>query len=308
MNDIQQDYIPNSILIIGNGLDLDLGLKTKYIDFANSEYWPFKEKFHFEKYTLPYFLNSHKNQVNTWFDLEDLLAIYASKHADLTQQQIKEAKELFGNLIANLKVYLRKQENTYINQMNSKMGEMRKMKTSHYVLQEFFEKKRRKIYSFNYTNTYKIVKQLIIDFEEDVMHIHGSLRDNNIILGIGDQREISDDFFEFYKSASPHYCSNNLIDDLNNADEIYIFGHSLGKNDHDYFSDFFKMASCTSYRTNKSNKIKLRIFTLDEKSELELKKQLMTLTDHNLQGLYSHCDFKIVKNDELYIINDNERL
>lgn len=30
----------NNILILGNGFDLDLGLPTKYSDFANSEYWP----------------------------------------------------------------------------------------------------------------------------------------------------------------------------------------------------------------------------------------------------------------------------
>ena len=29
-----------SILVIGNGFDLDLGLKTKYSDFAKSNYWP----------------------------------------------------------------------------------------------------------------------------------------------------------------------------------------------------------------------------------------------------------------------------
>ena len=30
-----------NIFIIGNGFDLDLGMKTKYSDFANNEkYWP----------------------------------------------------------------------------------------------------------------------------------------------------------------------------------------------------------------------------------------------------------------------------
>lgn len=28
------------VFIIGNGFDLDLGMNTRYSDFAKSEYWP----------------------------------------------------------------------------------------------------------------------------------------------------------------------------------------------------------------------------------------------------------------------------
>ena len=33
---------PRSVLILGNGFDLDLGLNTRYEDFVNSDFWPFK--------------------------------------------------------------------------------------------------------------------------------------------------------------------------------------------------------------------------------------------------------------------------
>lgn len=29
----------HNIFVIGNGFDLDLGLKTKYSDFAHSDFW-----------------------------------------------------------------------------------------------------------------------------------------------------------------------------------------------------------------------------------------------------------------------------
>ena len=48
-----------------------------------------------------------------------------------------------------------------------------------------------------------------------------------------------------------------------------------------------------------NQKLKLRIFTKDTKSSIEIKKQIMTLTNHHLTGLYAHCDFKIYKTDEL---------
>ena len=34
----------NNIFIIGNGFDLDLGLHTKFSDFANSTFWPIAKK------------------------------------------------------------------------------------------------------------------------------------------------------------------------------------------------------------------------------------------------------------------------
>ena len=71
------------------------------------------------------------------------------------------------------------------------------MKKSHSILQDFLDRQNRKIYSFNYTNTQKIAKNLILDFKDNVTHIHGSIKENNIILGTGDQRDIPDPFFQF---------------------------------------------------------------------------------------------------------------
>ena len=292
MDFIHNNNISNSILIIGNGFDLDLGIKTKYIDFANSEDWPFKERFSFEENTLSYFLNSHKNNVETWFDLEELLAKFARDNSIFSKEKIIDTMREFEILKKRLKEYLEKQEDVFFEEMKENT---QTKKMSHSILQDFLKMQGRKIYTFNYTNTQKIAKSLISGFEDNVTHIHGSIKENNIILGTGDQRDIPYPFFQFYKSASPNYSSNNLVEDLNNADEIYIFGHSLGRNDHDYFSDFFKMASSNPKTPLYSKKIKIRIFTYDNNSEIDIKKQLMALTNRHLIGLYAHCDFKIIK-------------
>lgn len=295
--DPQKNYIPRSVLILGNGFDLDLGIQTKYRQFAdNEEYWPFKES-SYETDSLPFFLNNYKNQVETWFDLEELIASYAIERKNLSIEKISQAKQDLSILTRALKEYLIKQEEVFERHMLNSMGQTRRVLPAHLVLQLFLKKQIRTIYTFNYTNTYSIANLLILKFEEIINHVHGSTREDNIILGTGDQRHIGDHFFEFYKSASPFYKSNNLVEDLNNADEVYIFGHSLGKNDHDYFSDFFKMASKTVHRPFAPSKIKVRIFTYDNKSEIELKKQLMTLTDNHLTGLYAHCDFMILKTE-----------
>ena len=105
MDFIHNNNISNSILIIGNGFDLDLGIKTKYIDFANSEYWPFKERFSFEENTLPYFLNSHKNNVETWFDLEELLAKFARDNSILSKEKIDDTMRDFKILKKTKRIF-----------------------------------------------------------------------------------------------------------------------------------------------------------------------------------------------------------
>lgn len=70
---MEQNKIPNRLLIIGNGFDLDLGRKTRYSDFAKSEFWP-KD--------LDSDLYEHLNQkskIERWFDLEGELANYVAE-------------------------------------------------------------------------------------------------------------------------------------------------------------------------------------------------------------------------------------
>ena len=62
---------PKNALIIGNGFDLDLGLNTKFSDFANAEdFWPKKDDS-----PLSAFLDSKKT-VEKWFDMEGALRKY----------------------------------------------------------------------------------------------------------------------------------------------------------------------------------------------------------------------------------------
>ncbi len=287
--------VPKSVLVLGNGFDIDLGMKTRYEQFVKSTDWPFDKSNNYDETSLPYFLNQYLGSIDTWYDLEEALAKFAKKSAkQLTNKEITNTKEDFAILCHSLESYLQKQEDTFIQQM--KVSGTRLMKPAHCFLQYFLKKEIRSIYTFNYTSVRRIANTLGLDFHDKYTHIHGSLEKSNIILGAGDQRELDDNYFDFFKSANPSYESNNLVEDLNTADEVYIFGHSLGLNDHDYFSEFFKMAASKSaHRINFSEKIKLRIFTYDAESEIAVKKQLMDLTEKHLIGLYAHCNFKILK-------------
>ena len=78
--------IPTITIVIGNGFDLSLGLKSKYTDYFNhtddngkKDFWPEHDSFSEEEHLYkvlngqtPIFGNSKGlNADSTWFDLED---------------------------------------------------------------------------------------------------------------------------------------------------------------------------------------------------------------------------------------------
>ena len=304
IRDAFQNYTPKTVLVLGNGFDLSLKMKTSYKDFASSTFWPFSDKEKYAEFSLPYFLNSNYDKAKSWFDLEELLAIYASSNNiegnihKGDSSLIEKDKEFFKILVSSLTDYLQQEQENFVERIKNTQG-ARRASVAHIVLQMLEKKEHLSIFSFNYTDLCLLARQFILGFDADVHYVHGSLRDKDIILGAGDSRLLDDNYFDFYKSANERYKSNNLIEELSDADEVYIFGHSLGKNDQDYFFEFFNKSIYERKGVFHTRKLKLRIFTKDTKSSLEIKKQIMMLTNHHLTGLYAHCDFKVYKNDDL---------
>lgn len=91
-----------------------------------------------------------------------------------------------------------------------------------------------------------------------------------------------------YKTSSRYYRSNSLYEDLNNADEIVFFGHSINGMDFDYFHHFFKVQS--DEETNGYRRKWIRIFTYDNDSAIDIK---YSLRANNIQinKLYALNDF-----------------
>ena len=92
-------------------------------------------------------------------------------------------------------------------------------------------------------------------------HVHGSLKESDIILGFEDNVDVNDNLCFMIKSHSPHFRSCNIRDSLEKADEIIFFGHSLGMTDYHYFEDFFLKQS-GAMGSSDIKKKKIRIFTL----------------------------------------------
>lgn len=298
-----ESYMPKTLLIIGNGFDMSLGLKTSYMEFAESKYWPFDDYIYNIDNSLSKFLNQ-KRKLKLWFDLEKALAEYTETDHEPLERTGDQAN--FTLLVKRLQEYLANEQNSFEPDDRCEVAKK--------ILELITEKEDYHIHSFNYTNLPELAQRIGVKEEipkERMHYVHGSLANNDIILGTGDTMEMPDDYAWLYKSFNEHYRSNDLAKDLADADEVYIFGHSLGDNDFDYFSSFFQSAIHERTGTNipdEYKKIKIRIITKDSNSEYEIKKKLRILTDKHVQGLYAFCDFRFYQTERFNDWKDDEDL
>lgn len=151
------------------------------------------------------------------------------------------------------------------------------------------------IYSFNYTNFGEVASNssLAMKLNDMINYVHGSCLEKNVILGTRDEN-IDKNYDFLQKSFDPQYDPPAMVYDLIDADDITIFGHSLGANDSQYFKAFFERQS-SSTNPQKKN---ITIFTKDTKSEIEIKRSLQEMTNWNLTSLYGLNNLQIIKTDE----------
>ena len=335
-----------TVLILGNGFDLDLGLKTSYKDFWESNFCP-------QKYPAP--LIHHLNQrwpdnleAVKWYDLEnELLNYYKSipdptKGLDIITEEERALLEKFtaygyasswyndqielvaslvnkgvlsynGNPLGHVGEHLKEDalkspiwrdrkalkliKEGLCNYLNSIVGQGYNRRSVAFSVLFAAEKAREagdffNIYTFNYT-------ELPVDYGEgfkDIVHyVHGSCLKGKIIVGTRDDQIIDSNYDFLQKSFDPHFNPPALVADLLEADEVIIFGHSIGTNDRQYFKAFFKQQ--TDYVNPKRKDI--TIFTRDDDSEVQIKRSLQQMTDGNLSTLYGLNRIQIIKTANL---------
>lgn len=85
---------------------------------------------------------------------------------------------------------------------------------------------------------------------------------------------IPDNLFFLKKVAQHDFRETNLLSDLQDADKVVFFGHSLGNIDAYYFQNFFEMLSDQITQTKKE----ILFYTYDEKSIQQLKLNIEKMT------------------------------
>ena len=144
------------------------------------------------------------------------------------------------------------------------------------------------IYTFNYTKVLCYGHSIA---DSMVHYMHGSCNGGRIIIGTRDDLEMNSDYDFLQKGMDPYFNPPDLVTALKEADEVIIFGHSLGENDRQYFAPFFKKQADVDDPSKKS----ITIFTRDHNSQIEIKRALQKMTEGNLSALFSINQPVIIK-------------
>ena len=327
------------VLILGNGFDLDLGLKTSYMDFWRSGFCP-------KYYPSPLIRHLNKRWEGDldrvrWYDLENELSAYAisgdktdvitdaerdylSKNTDCELTNAYNylgVPAIFSSLqekgIIEIRGLAKRAEVPYREElMHSVVWRDREalklikerlcnylcfvcreaaINSNSIALNVLFAANRAReaggllsIYTFNYT-------RLPEDYGNIIHYVHGNCKNRRIIIGTRDSSELDKNYDFLQKSFDPHFNPPALVSDLSDADDVIIFGHSIGENDSQYFKAFFKQQVDAVHHSAKN----ITIFTWDGNSEMDIKRSLQKMTDYTLSTLFSQNHVEIIKTSKI---------
>lgn len=240
--------------LIGNGFDLNVGLNTKYTDFY--EYYTANRNNELSKEIV-------KN-IEAWSDLESALGGYTEKIKD-KEVFWKCEKDLEECLLEYLENQMKRIDLTDKQKRRDIGFKMR------YSLTDFYKKFPDKIRShiektlsdeskrieysfitFNYTDTLEQCLEAAADqcmdeswseIGKTVLHIHGTTKSRDIVLGVNDESQIADKEFRNNSLHRQRFIKEEIIEHAGNRDKeraceiidgssiICIFGMSIGTTD-----------------------------------------------------------------------------
>lgn len=163
----------NNIFVIGNGFDLDLGMKTKYSDFANSSYWPISDT---PVNQGPLYSNLHEYkrilkdiEKTNWFDLEEMLLGFATSvnRNRSIKKDVEKDQQCFKNLESKFSEYLKEAQSNLEN-YRTNLASINVLKA---ICDNGYFKN---IYSFNYTDFSVLSEKYANYVPDNIVNIHGS--------------------------------------------------------------------------------------------------------------------------------------
>ena len=293
-------------LIVGNGFDIDMGLPSRYSDFIRSKEWNdavsgfniYLQQKDYQNHSLIAQLQMASTN-SQWFDIEQEIHRFIVSHPDNTEKDVRDIRSEFEVIKKALTNYLKRITSTFTAD-NSKVST-----ALHYRMREC-PLTVTEIY-FNYTYPQQYIKlpiqpEIFNGAQHWVTFVHGSLRDNDIVLGCdlqeGEQvnRQLSF-MYKYNQLKKANHIARNILE----AKEIIFFGHSINEMDFGYFKEFFKVASASPVPIRH-----LTIITYDDESERNIKDNIRN-QGISVSDLYSNLwTFDIIKTSKLYDNNAEE--
>ena len=245
----------NTLVMLGNGFDLDLGWKTSYSDFYNNKKNAF-DRFNGMSFIQRMIVGKH------WCNLEGYI-----------RECILTSSKEEANVINSFWQICRDYIYDYLN--NSHNEELVYTTKQDGCAYAFLHKLHdSSIISFNYTDPFT---KNGLEYKK-ISHVHGSLKDNNayrIKIGVDSSvKEICQFSNEVDIRCIIKSNNNSKIEtfftEIKKSRNIIIYGHSLGITDSDYFKPFFK--SLIEGRLQDKN---IYIVTYDENSLQDIRDNML---------------------------------
>src|SRR5574344_2011785 len=255
--------IYNSVIVIGNGFDINLGLPTKYTEFIKGQEF---NKLLKNNNKLAEYLGA-KTELQKWIDIENELKYYSSHK---TSDNFRNEFNLLCRALTS-----------YINSINYNI--LDRKSTAYALIQEITNDDSTVILDFNYTQSTKYILRNFGNYSYDInnrlLKVHGEASENNIIFGVEDKASIKKEDVFLRKAYNKEYKALNFSKLFEHVDKLTFFGHSLGETDHTYFEKLF--LGCISPLANMSNK-EFTFYHYGEEGYDGLMKQIDSLTGNNL--------------------------
>lgn len=216
------------VVILGNGFDLNLGLKTGYQDFIKSKYFADLVE---NGSALAIHLKE-KNDLQKWIDIENELKDYSQNICIDNNRSVFRAE--YKTLCQSLCSYLNNLDYSTIDVNSIAYKKIKEVCDNNYNIT---------ICNFNYTKSidFILTKKDMEKHDINIIQLHGRADCGNIIFGVEDGALIDNRDIFLLKSANPYFaCDIDLPYILQGKNELLIIGHSLGKTDHFYFKSFFR--------------------------------------------------------------------
>lgn len=283
------------VVIIGNGFDLNLGLKTSYKDFVESKYFTFilgenngidKECYDFNKNKIKLQLINNglaayifrQARERNWYDIENDIKEY------IISSNGKSDAEIIAKEIYSIRYFLYKYMQHTIG-----INGIYLLKKKHYVGYEFINQLIQNnasytIWNFNYTSSCESIFAHL-NYEESVFSKLINYPHSNIlsscrieaatnVLGTNYDEQVAKICPLAIKSLSIEgykIMRDKFNKELMDADTIIIFGHSMGDSDSDYFKEVL---------SSSKNLKKVFLINYDEYSACKVISQMQLISEN----------------------------
>lgn len=330
----------NITFLIGNGFDLNLGLKTTYSDFVK-----FYKNLDFQNEPLKSFCQNMKENEVLWSNAEIALGAYTG---NLEKGKGEDFSKCHDSICEHLAKYLIEQEKRFdaevcaeeIGQSFSKMNSIASpfpteeknvlngVASAHIDESIVFN-----FICFNYTRTLDECLRIVKDMPEvlgthryrnttfkhkigTICHIHGTV-EGEMVFGVNDESQISNiEVFEcedgdLYKNllikqnANATYQENTdskAANIIKNSNLIYVYGMSIGETDKLWWS-----RTCDWILINPNHHLIVRDYSLPEKTVIQVNYQLaQRKTKRKISKFYNGEDAKkSTIESRIHITSDN---